>query len=119
MFTKVKRSYLLIVFLFLLPAQSFAVYNKVQSAFNDKRERDRLEEIAEKKIAIHDKTPERAYEVIDAVRGHAILTQKNEKVYRVLKRKAYQMGADAILDVRCRKFRVGVSCQGTAVRFAD
>lgn len=69
-------------------------------------------------ILIYSKTPEKAYDVIGSV---AIMAASGEEhAVKVLKKKAAELGADAIIDIKLDKFNsfsqaTGIS--GTAIKF--
>lgn len=94
------------------------VFAKARHPFLKKRQHNDLEQKAQH-VQLLKYVPQEQFEVLDVIRGHSVIENNKSDIENVLKIKAYEIGGNAVIDIKCEKYGVGVSCYGTAIKIAN
>ncbi|MBI4411586.1 MAG: hypothetical protein HY541_03785 [Deltaproteobacteria bacterium] len=113
----------LLVFIGLAFGLSIAAEAKVPWQSNKLREQKKVEKIQAEIDAIPLMTgrAEGDYDILGPVRGEDALTNKRTYIYNKMRQVAYEMGADAVVEVRCKKMLnwLAQSCEGFGIKYRN
>lgn len=88
---------------------------------NKKKEEEKVREYEEiiAQIPIYREKLKGNYDLLGPVHGEDAFTKKNDFIIRKLRSQAYKMGADAIMEFKCRRIAKSLfqTCEGFAVRY--
>ncbi len=62
-----------------------------------------------------------SYDILAPVRGQDMLNQKKDAIFFQMRKMAYQVGADAVMGVKCKPIFKSVfqSCDGFAIKYKN
>lgn len=110
----------LFIFAFLL-LYPFFLQAKPSWQSNKLRERQKWEKVQEEidQIPLYKEKLEGNYQIIGFVRGDDLWTNKHHAIYNKMKREAFEMGADAIMEVKCKRIAKWFAqhCEGFAIKY--
>lgn len=90
---------------------------KARHPFLKKRQKNKVS-VEAQGVQLLKYIPQQEFEVLDVIRGHSVIENNKSDIENVLKVKAYELGGNAVIDIKCEKYGVGVSCYGTAIKLA-
>lgn len=116
-----KIKIVVICFLLALP---FAVNAKAPWQYNkvrEKRKQDAIWAEASQIPLLKEKVKDRKYQILGFVRGEDLFTSKHIAIYNKMRLDAHKMGADAIMEVRCKRIMKSFAqqCEGFAIKYLD
>lgn len=109
--------------LFLLVASGLSVAAQAKAPWqsNKLREKKKYEKIQEKidAISLYREKLSGTYDIIGPVSAQDALTNKRTYIYNKMRQIAYEMGADAVMEIRCKKTLnwLAQSCEGFGIKF--
>ncbi|OGQ08978.1 MAG: hypothetical protein A3G32_09040 [Deltaproteobacteria bacterium RIFCSPLOWO2_12_FULL_40_28] len=109
---------LILFFSFIMPSMAKAPWATNQLRQNKKTE---AYEAELEKIRIYREKLEGDYTILGFVQGQDAFTNKKDAVIHQIRKKAHKMGADAIMEFKCKKMVRSTlqSCEGFAVRLNE
>lgn len=109
---------LVLFFSFIIPSMAKAPW-----ATNQLRQNEKIEayEAELEKIRIYREKLDGGYTILGFVQGQDAFTNKKDAVVHQIRRKAHQMGADAIMEFKCKKMIRSTlqSCEGFAIQLNE
>jgi len=100
-----------------------AVQAKVPWQTNKLRAQKKWEKLAEKidRIPVFRDKIDGHYDILGPVHAQDAFTRKQTAIVRKMRTQAYKMGADAIMEFRCRKMVKSLfqNCEGFAIKYLE